>query len=350
MKGQKKSALIISVVFALMLLAAAFLLVRGIMQFNDSEAKLDVAKKRLKGLYDEKPFPSQQNVGRINENVNLLNEWYQKLTVALRKGQIDPMQKSPSTFMSLLQTNELRKANVSGKVVGDNFGFGFERYYTSSALPEPNDVPRLTQQLMIVEKLCAVIFAEKIDKLISITREEFEEGAVPEGAGGQSPASGMGRGIRGGGTRSAGPATAVRLVNKSAGLMGEEDLFAKFHFIIEFKGRESVLWGVLNKFAAHEMFIVVTGVTVAKEGSDVTDIKAKTTSSAATAEAPPAVPGAAVVPATQVAGVPVSAVEKPALLKSTEKPSRAERIVCGPEMEKAMTMKIELDVYRFRGE
>jgi len=240
MKVQKKHILVIAavVVVALLLLVAAFLLVRGIMQFNDSEARLNEAKSRLKGLYDEKPFPSQQNVAKVRANVNLLNEWYQKLTASLRKGQIEPVQKSPSTFMSLLQSKKpelIQQANVSGKVVADNFGFGFERYYTSSALPDPNDVPRLTQQLMIMEKLCGVLFSEKIESLVAVVREEFEEGGGAYASAGRPGVQSVARTARTAGSRTAGPGAVVtpRLVNKSAGLMEENDLYAKFHFILE---------------------------------------------------------------------------------------------------------------------
>jgi len=33
-----------------------------------------------------------------------------------------------------------------------------------------------------------------------------------------------------------------------------------------------------------------------------------------------------------------------------EKRDRETRVVCGPELEKAMKTRIELDVYRFKGE
>ncbi|MDD5522273.1 MAG: Amuc_1100 family pilus-like protein [Kiritimatiellae bacterium] len=367
MKVQKKSALIISsvVIVGLLLVAAAFLLVRGIIQFSDSGVKLELAKKKLKEIYDKKPFPSHANVTREKENVNLLNEWFLKLTTVLRKGQIEPVQTSPSKFMSLLQGKKpelIRMANVNGKVVGDDFSAGFERYFTtSSVLPEPTDVPRLTQQFMIVEQLCTILFAEKIDRLSAMTREILEEGAGMKGGPGdvsQMPTAGGGR-QAGRGGRSAAPDTVVRLVNKNAGVLGEDDLYAKFHFIIEFKAREQVLCNILNKLSSCEMFVVVTSVEAVKEGSDLADIKTRSVA--------PVVPAAV---AAQVedkkkvdifdtpTGVTVAKPVKDAGTNAVpdkteqlkEKPSRAERVVCGPDLEKPINVKMELDVYRFRGE
>jgi len=357
MKLDKKNILISLAVLivVVLLVVAAFLLVRGIMQFNDSEAKLVVAKQRLQELYDKKPFSSQPNVNKEKENVAILNEWFLKLTAVLRKGQIEPVQKSPSTFMSLLQGMKpelIRQANEFSKVVSDDFGFGFERYLdTSSALPEPNDVPRLTQQLTIIEKLCGVLFSEKIEQLSVLQREVFETG--PD-AGAASPGGSY--------VAKAKAGVAPKLVNKGAGLLGEEDLYAKLHFIVEFKAMESVVLNIMNKLANHEMFIVVSSVDIKKEGSGLDEIRSRITASVAPATsqlrvaAPSSLSNNAdpfdekPVVADNAKSVSPAPGEQSTKPVAAEKRDREARIVCGPELEKAMNIKIELDVYRFREE
>ena len=356
MKLDKKNIAISLTVLivVLLLVVAACLLVRGIMQFNESEARLVVAKQRLQELYDKKPFSSQSNVNKEKENVAILNEWFLKLTAVLRKGQIEPAQKSPSTFMSLLQGKKpelIRQANEFSKVVSDDFGFGFERYLdTSSALPEPNDVPRLTQQLTIIEKLCGVLFSEKIEQLSVLQREVFEAGpdavaVSPGGSYGSKAKTGV----------------APKLVNKGAGLLGDEDLYAKLHFIVEFKAREAVVLNVLNKLASHEMFVVVSSFDIKKEGSGLDEIKARIAASASPATqthiAAPSSSSNEVDPfdekpvvVDKAMGVSPAKGEQSVKPAPAEKRDRESRIVCGPELEKAMNIKIELDVYRFRGE
>ncbi len=368
MKLDKKSILIVAsvTIVVLLLVSAAFLLIRGIMQFNDSEARLVLAKKRLKELYDKAPFPSQVNVDKEKENVTILNEWFMKFVAAMRKSQIEPVQKSPTVFLSLLQGKVpelIQQGNASSKVVADDFGFGFERYLTSGTPPEPNDVPRLTQQLMIVEKLCEVLFSAKVEKVLEIQREMFEENvdaanaeaaARPGAAGGRgraAPVSGKGK-------------TAVsssKLLNKNAGLLREEDLYARFRFIADFKAKESVVLEVLNQLARNEMFIVVVSIDAARESSDLADIKLKMTPPASATAAQTQVvaadplaflnaPAAAATAQSPASAQISTNAEKASVQVPEEKLARLERIVCGPDFEKTIRVKLMLDVYRFRGE
>lgn len=366
MKLEKKNILIIAsvLVVVLLLASASFLLIRGIMRFNDSEARMEIAKKELKGFYDKAPFPSQANVEKEKENVTILSEWFQKLVAAMRKAQIEPVQKSPTVFLSLLQGKVpelIKQGNASSKVVAEDFSFGFERYLTSGTPPEPNDVPRLTQQLMIVERICGVLYSAEIEKLLEIQREIFEENADagsaessghPGAAGGRGRAAGLGRGKA--------AAVSSRLVNKSAGLLGEEDLYTKFRFVVEFKARESSALKVLNQLASNEMFIAVVSVGTSRDASDLADIKLRATPPASAAAVAPSQavaspdplaavldPLAALKPATTNA--PAASEKMPAPVVE-EQLARSDRVVCGPDLEKTMKVKIIFDVYRFRGE
>lgn len=321
MKVSKTSIIFGLVAFVVVILVgvATFLLIRGILQFNESETRLNQSIRSLESYYVKKPFPSDENIGREKTNVVAYQDWYVKLTERLKQGQIEPVRKTPSTFMSMLQDAlpALKVSAVSNDVaLAGDLAFGFEKYFASSSLPDNEAVERLTQQLMIIEKLCDVLFSSKISQLSTITREVFEE-------------SGSGAGIKlttakGGGSQQ------LKLFNKEAGRMGEQDLYAKFHFIVEFRAREQVVWTVLNRLAKHELFIVVTAVDVKKEGDDVVEIKQR--------------PGAE---EAAKAGKGGKASGRPAVY---DLPSRAERVVSGPEMEKPASVRIELDVYRFRGE
>jgi hypothetical protein len=112
------------------------------------------------------------------------------------------------------------------------------------------------------------------------------------------------------------------------------------------------------------MFIVVTSVEAVKEGADLSDIKGRS-AAPPSASATPSAPAAAKKQIDDFDNIPAggkdvkAASGTPADEKKTEKVEqkpvteqlqREDRVVCGPELEKPMNIKIELDVYRFRGE
>jgi hypothetical protein len=111
--------------------------------------------------------------------------------------------------------------------------------------------------------------------------------------------------------------------------MGKDALFAKYHFVVDFSAKEAVLWQVLNRLAASEMFIVVTGVWIEKNKDDVRPAPARPE-----AEAPEAAPAGRTAP------------------KAGDKAPEAvtyrrERLVSGPQIEDPMSVRLELDVYKF---
>jgi len=342
----------------IVLLAVGFLLVRGILQLNASDASLQLAKKKLKELYDKKPFPSAPNIAREKANGALLDQWYQKLASAMREKQIEPIQMSPSQFKSLLQSKKpelVDLANAGGKVVDAEFGFGFERYFSSSMLPEPGDVPRLAQQLKIVEEICHVLFSERIESLNTVMRETFERG--PDDAGDDMSATGF---VPGGRRRGGAPGDVVSLVNRNAGVLKTDDLYTKFHFIINFRAKEKALWAILNKLSTHrrvtkdgeeiKMFVVVTGVDMVKEASDLDGIKAKIPVPVIASGKTNAVPfgGRTALRAGEPAFAEDAATPNQPLAE--ERLTKEQRVVCGPDFEKPLKIKLDLDVYRFRGE
>ena len=165
------------------------------------------------------------------------------------------------------------------------------------SLPSPDHVPRLMEQLIIVQNLWQVLCQEGISAVSRIQRDEFEGGLV-------------GR---------AGAALAARI--KDAGLIGEDELFARFHFVFEFSAREQALISVLNRLASHKLFIVVTNMDIIKSGPDIREPAPVV----ADEEAPQPAEGG------EVAAPPV-----------------LQRTVCGRTVEEPMRVTLEIDVYRFR--
>lgn len=299
-----------ALVAVVLIVGSALLLVSSVRQTAKTQRQLSSKRSELDRIYKREPFPSKENVQRELDNTTVLREWYGKLVNEAGKGQLEPEERSPSTFMSLLgQTQRTLIAESKGEGrLPENFAFGFDTYFgASSRLPDPKHVPRLTQQLKIVESLCRLLFAENVTSIKAIRRDQFE--APVEGEVREPPAKG----------KKEAPAPA-----ETDGIP-EGALYGKLHFSIDFEVRESSLLAILNQLARHDLFMVVTRVEVAKQQDDVPK--------AVRPEAPP-------VAAPTVTGTPPPA---------PEPLRRQERLICGVAVESPMLVTLDLDVYQFKG-
>lgn len=274
------------------------MLIRRFSELRRMQANLDRAEKRLQQLFAGKPFPSTQNVERVKANIKELSHQYIELIARMREGQIneEPERKSPTAFMQLLgkKRQELQeKADSADNVVPPNFQFGFERYFVSGAAsPAPDDVPKLSQQLGIIEKLCNKVFIKRGIKLDKVEREEIEQ---------------------------TGHSRYRRVVAQ------ESELYRKLQFEFVIRLKESLLKQILQELAQLNMFVVVHSLTIEKQSPDVREIEIPK---------PTTEPGA---PSLSSDG------------DSKVYPRRDQRVVCGPELEVPMRVELGLTVYIFGG-
>ncbi|MGQ9662733.1 MAG: hypothetical protein ACUVWX_10435, partial [Kiritimatiellia bacterium] len=163
-------------------IGSALLLFFRIRQFSTAGAAMNRSLRVLADYYARDPFPSDENVKREKTNVEQLNGWLNELLAALRKGQIEPQGLTPEGFRTLFdkKRNDLRKEAAEARIglpAGETFAFGFDRYF-GGEMPAPANVPRLAQQLLIIEQLCHILFEARIQDLTAIVREEFEGGST----------------------------------------------------------------------------------------------------------------------------------------------------------------------------
>ena len=320
---------------AIALLAAGFVLYRGISRFGQAREALDTAKTRLEGFYREPVFPSSDNVRREHTNTVTLARWFDELAAELRKGNVVSAERSPSTFKSVYLEKTLarllQEAQAAGTELPANFGFGFGQYAGTPTLPSPEDVPRLMEQLVLVNRISMILFANRVKALRAVERAAFESqptttaaapGAVPvvepatprrRGPGAQQPA-----------------AVPPPPSGSQPGVIREGALFAKYRFVIEFNAKESALIGVLNALAANPTFTVVKVVRLNKDIPVLMPVMVD----AAAAGGVTTIPGLGEPPPTA----------EPALRLGPAYP------VCGLEMEIPMQVRMELDVYKFKGD
>ncbi len=243
---KNKWLMAVAAVLLLLLGAAVWRLAVSVGEFNAAKRNLQSASARLAQLKNRDPFPSEDNVALAKENYHELLDAYNELNDRLREGQVLPRPMGDSDFIPLLE-NTLRRLRAgfaaSRVALPQDFTFGFAKY-AGGQMPASPDIPRLVQQLQIMETLCEAVMQSRITELLDLSREEFEDaGAAANNAAGR----------RG---RSA-PAGAPE--DDAA---GEDDgaLFKSQHFTVTLRGSEPAVMLFLNKVAALPMFTVVTSV------------------------------------------------------------------------------------------
>lgn len=249
---QKMIVIALAVVLSLLFLGSVALVVLKFIHFTDAERVLKGDKNRLEFLYGQNPFPSAANLHVEKENIQTIRQEVLDLQAAMGSGQIEPVVQSPARFITQFfdtQRNLLSKASAAGIAVPKAFDFGFGRHMKGD-LPAPQDVPRLTQQLKIVEALCQALYAGNIISLDALSRQEFEVDAVT-GAGGKVAPAARAREI-----------DLKNSVDAGAGLVPQGQLYGRWRFSVQFKARESGLMKILNGLANSSIFMVVTRLEI----------------------------------------------------------------------------------------
>jgi hypothetical protein len=320
MKTKQIILLSVAGLLAVILGVSGFLLFRGIREFGREEQALDRAVKTLENYYARDPFPSPENEQREQDNIRVLQEWFVGLVGALRRGQAEPTPLTPSNFIRLFSksSSELNAmAQAHKTAVPESFAYGFDRYSASGVLPAPPDVPRLAQQLAIVDAVGKVLFESGIRELVEVRREEFESAA----AGGASAAPTVSRFSRFGTTATAEGGQRDWTAKPTAGELTPGALYTGLRFGFRFRSGEDAVLKVLNALAAQEMFCVVTYLSVEKEPEDVLAAPSKKVD-----------------------------VTTPEAERKLAVPPRRQRVVSGPAVEKPMNVDMEVVVFRFAGE
>lgn len=305
-KHKKTILIVVGVLVLLIFLTAAVLLYLKYAEFEKTRQALNGMLAEQQRLFNRAPFPAIENITQENDNLDLIRLIFAELVGVVRFGQIEPVQQAPAAFNAQIwkvQKELLALAREKGVIVPPEFAFGFQRHMGGFP-PQHPDVPRLTQQLLIISELTKLLYDSRIVALRDIYREEFE------GSGAAAPVIkplGVGQ-------------VMANPISKDAGLIAEGSLSGYMHFTLRFDARESTLPEILNRLARDRMFIVVTRLEIS---GGVTSLSKPTTVQ------PAAQPG-----------------ESPSPQPGKVLP-RDERLVCGTH-ETTVLVTIDVDVYRFR--
>jgi hypothetical protein len=276
MKPAKTAMLAGAVVGALLFLVVAFLLVRSIQSYNEGNQTYRSERSTLEKYLTKAPFPSEENVELEVSNAEQIDDWFDDVITRLMGGNIQSKgQRSPSKFVAVygaMQSALNQYARKQNVVVDDSFTYGFDFYSGTGALPAPDDVPRLIDQLTMVTRLSRVLFDARIKQLLVIKRPVFEAAAKASA----SPGSGATATRPSRSQRSARPSRSSRsrrssssrakpaATVSSAARDVARELFKTERFVITFKARESALMEALNSLATIREFVIVHSVTLSK--------------------------------------------------------------------------------------
>lgn len=268
------------------------------------KGKLAGTHNTLKNIYNEDPFPSAENVTLLNRETAWMAGWYQSLAGELRTASAPVESLTPGGFIQRLQnvSVDLHRlaAAEGGKVLPDEFAFGFERYLgAASEMPKTENVKRLALQLAMVEAITREILGSHVNAISHVDRELFE------GESAEGPAAGG---------RRRPPASAAAPSPSAA-----DAKYPRQHFSFSVVSDERALAEVLGRLAKMPMFVIVTNLRVDRvdrglqSRPEKSPVETDTTKSAA-APAP-----------------------------------TGQRVVSGPEIAPLLRTQMQIDVYTFEG-
>ena len=289
----------------LLCLAGFVVAYRAYAESSKIKATLGDTARELEKIYNENPFPNSTNVAVLRSDTVWTTNWYQSLVGELRKAALPNETPSSSGFKQRLQdaSVELYKkaASEEGKVLPDGFAFGFDRYLGSSShMPKPENVRRLTVQLLMVEAITREILNSHVSELSRIERDIFD------GDSGETPTA-PGRHHAAATGAVAAPVVGVAFPATSPGQ----------HFSFAFTADEKALAEVLGRLAKMPMFVVVTELKVERVERGLKQRSEK-------------------------AVIETDKNKTVVLLPS-------QRMVSGPEIAPLLKVQMQVDVYTFEG-
>ena len=289
---------------------------------SEAQGKRDLAYEQLKSLYQSRVFPSDANIKRMKGDQVILETWATEASNMLTKASVKVDDLTPVRFKQELQKTvrelAVEKSPAGKSFVTPDFKFGFDRYLgDSDSLPQTSDVGQLAQQLQLIRLVVKELYGANISKLTSVERTVFEADASEKKQGASSVQPRNKR--KPGQTSTAGATTATSdTLNPVLSSM-----LTRQKLTFGFQAKPVALTAALNRLAAMDAFVVVSGVEFTKSEDSILLAEQRKKAAAKAAEEN-----------KTAAAVPETA---------------RDRLVTDPEREPPMNVTLNVDVYLFKG-
>lgn len=307
MNWRKHKVLLIGgAVSILLLILSLIFLLRARSSYNRANSELENSMRRLESLSRRDPFPSEENVRRMEANLQALREQAEAVQAFLTKGQVAQESIEAAEFAPLLERVIARirqRAAEYGVALPERLNLGLARYLEGE-LPSRDAIPRLVIQVNTMAALCNLLFQARIHSLGNMEREAFE---LTVTAPTEEPVA-----VR---RRAAAETPAVTVAQLPP--PAQNPLYEVERISIVFTARDAVVWDVLNLLARSPLIAAVVDVQLANTIADTIG------------KAQPVVP---------IGG------DQPTPASVVRYPTHEERVVAGREL---VQVSLIADVYRF---
>lgn len=303
----------------------------------EKRAEAEQLRSDISSIYAEKVFPSRDNIARLKDEAGRIDAL--RVSVTNELGSLEKKEEpnlSPSQFIDSLRkltAKWLKDAPlVEGeKCVSPDFAFGFEKY-VGGDLPDEANVPRLVQQMLIVNTLVNELYGAKVTKVTSLVREGFD-GAAPQVRAAEPEEQSSGNRRKNKRRKNQAQADEAAPKSGASAKSVNHRLFTAQHFTISFSSRQAALVDVLNRLSKAKLFAVVTDITVKKAGAG--DVRI------------PAEPQKKEVSSSRDRRGKSVDKEEPEVESEYSELPAGSRLMSGPDLDPLLEVVLELDVYNF---
>jgi len=332
MINRQKGVIIgMSVVLGVACLGISILFFKALSTSREAAQQRDSAYEQLKSLYQAKVFPKDENIKRIKDDKNDLEEWESSVSNVLAKVSIKADDLTPVRFKQALQKTVQTLASKKSPLllksyVVEGFKFGFDRYLgDSDSLPQTADVRKLAQQLQLIQAVVTELYEANITKLTSVEREVFEADATEKTArtGPGRPTRPSAAASRPGqrNTVTPGPVASDGLSPVLSSLLTRQRL------TFGFQAKPSALMNALNRLAAMDAFAVISSVEFTKAGDSIGAAEER----------------------KKAAGKSSDEAKKSGSVATAVAEIMRDRLVTDPEREPPLDVIVSVDIYLFKG-
>jgi hypothetical protein len=183
------------VLFGLLFLGAlgglGWQLRKAVDEQKNVELDLSAQDQTLRGLQSERPYPSQENIQKIKNDIEKVRALEVRLQQHLAKKLVPlPQEQSEVDFTAFLtrSVDSLSMLAFNTIIVPQNYKFGFSRYEAAIPCKEPGVnkqecMELLGKQIYITEHLIKLMITNKISHLDYIHRAEAEPGSSADSLG-----------------------------------------------------------------------------------------------------------------------------------------------------------------------
>ena len=323
------------------LLSVGYSTIGSVSAASDSAEKLEKMQRDYSRVFKTaNPFPNEENKEILEKNLEQAREWEKKLLTIIREGEYKPESKQTNAgyFSNKRQemierlTTTAPKGPDGKSVAVEGLTFGFDKY-KDGAPASKNDVPRLMEQLTLIDGLVQLLYDAEIDRLKAVRREEFEdtasEGDEDEEATTRRSSRRSSRGGRSNQTATnSGGSVAIEPFEE--GVVPAER--QRFEFV--FDARQDSLMKVLNAIGTMEPYTIVSKLSFTKAGEDyrppVDEKKEEKRAS------------------RRNRTDELSETTQTPIIVNVRPPGRTSRLVSGKLREAPVTVSMTVDVFKFK--